>query len=107
MEARAGGDVEIEIGVMHPVQAPQRRHGMEHHVLQPDEKIQNHDRGKHGQPVRDLDVIEQAPAMFIRNSGHAHRGSRKDRRNTKLLKNTRPRLLAQRTPCWCATGDVD
>jgi len=34
METGAGGDIDVEIGVMHPVQAPQHQHGMEQHVLQ-------------------------------------------------------------------------
>ena len=45
-------DVEFEIGVMHAVQPPQRRHRMEQHVLQVDRKIEDDDRGHDGDPGR-------------------------------------------------------
>ena len=41
-ETGAGGDVEFEVGVMHAVQAPERRHGMEHHVLKVDREVEKH-----------------------------------------------------------------
>ena len=39
MKARPGGHVEIEVGVVHAVQAPQGRHGMKHDVLKIDGEI--------------------------------------------------------------------
>jgi len=33
MEACAGGYIEVEVGVMHPVHPPKRGHRMKHHVL--------------------------------------------------------------------------
>ena len=40
VEARAGRHVELEVGVVHAVQPPQRRHGVEQHVLQVDGEIE-------------------------------------------------------------------
>ena len=44
MEAHAGGHVEVEVGVMHAVQPPQHRHGMEQHVLQVDGEVEQDHR---------------------------------------------------------------
>ena len=45
VEARAGRHVEVEIGVVHAVQPPERRHGVEQHVLQVDGEIEQDHRG--------------------------------------------------------------
>ena len=45
MKARPGGHVEIEVGVVHAVQAPQGRHGMKHDVLKIDGEIKQRDPG--------------------------------------------------------------
>ena len=52
VEAQPGGDVEVEIGVMHAVQPPQQRHGMEQHVLQVDGEVEQDDRDRDGDPGR-------------------------------------------------------
>ena len=49
MKTGAGGDIEIEIGVVHPVQPPKRRHRMDHNMLQIDGEVEQnhgHDNGK-------------------------------------------------------------
>ena len=40
MEAHTGRHVDVEIGVMHPMQSPQQRHFVKKHVLQIDRKIE-------------------------------------------------------------------
>ena len=57
MEPGPSGHIEIEVGMMHAVQAPQRRHGMEHDVLQIDGKIQRDDRDDYGKRKRYVEVI--------------------------------------------------
>jgi len=77
MKARAGGDVEIEIGVVHAVQAPEQRHGVHHDVLQVNHEVHGNHGHHHGQPVRRFDIIENAPALFLGKQRHADRGGGK------------------------------
>ena len=79
MEAHAGGHIEFEIGVVHAVQPPQHRHGMEQHVLQVDGEIEQDDRGDDGKPGRQRQRVKQAPAMFLREQRHADRCRREDK----------------------------
>ena len=64
----ACGDVEIEIRVMHAMEAPQHRHGVDHDVLEVDDEIEDDDRDYHLQPERQRDHVEHAPAAFFRGS---------------------------------------
>jgi len=64
MKACAGGNVEVEIGVVHGVQAPQGRDGMKHDVLEVDCEIERHDRGQDLEPAGQHDVVEQTPAAL-------------------------------------------
>ena len=48
MEAHAGGDVDVEIGMMHPVQPPQHRHFVEDDVLQVDREIERQEADQRG-----------------------------------------------------------
>ena len=40
METRTGGHIDFKVGVMHPVQPPQHRHGVKQHVLQIDGEVE-------------------------------------------------------------------
>ena len=66
MKARAGGHVEVEIGVMHPVQAPQQRHRVEHDVLQVDGKIEDDRPKRERPPDRHVEIVEHSPATARR-----------------------------------------
>jgi hypothetical protein len=65
VEANACRDIEMDVGVMYPMQPPKRWHGMEHHVLKVDDEIQQYDRDNdrygHGQ----WDVIEDTPGSLL------------------------------------------
>ena len=52
VEAQPGGDVDFEIGMMHPMQPPERRHRMEQHVLEIDGEVEDNDRQHHADPAR-------------------------------------------------------
>jgi hypothetical protein len=76
MEAHAAGDVEIDIRVMDPVQPPQQRHLVEHHVLRVDRQIENEDRDDDGDPERRRQHVEQTPSLLRRQDSGAHRRNR-------------------------------
>ena len=72
VKAGAGGDVEIEIGVVHPVQPPERGHRVEHDVLEIDREVEEDDRQRHGEAIGDRGNIEQTPAPLSRQKRHTY-----------------------------------
>src|ERR1700736_2330134 len=40
VEARAGGDIEVEVGMMHPMHPPECEYRVKHHVLEVDGDIE-------------------------------------------------------------------
>ena len=51
--------------MVHPVQAPQGRDGVEHDMLQIDRQIEQQHGQDHSQPERSLDNVEQALAPLL------------------------------------------
>src|SRR5262245_23310763 len=72
MKAQPGGHVEFEVGVMHAMQPPQRRHRVKEHMLEIDRKVEKDDRGNDRDPGRKRDCIEEAPGMRLGNEREAH-----------------------------------
>jgi len=77
MEAQSGGHVEFEVGMMHAMQPPQRRHRMEEDMLEIDRKVEKNDRRKDSNRDRERNLIEQAPSMRLGNEGKANGRDRK------------------------------
>ena len=69
MKAQAGCHIKFQIGVMHAVQTPERRHCVEHHMLKVDDEIKHDDGRNHGQPVGCGKIVEQAPAFLLGGEG--------------------------------------
>ena len=86
METRARGHVKIQVGVVHAVQAPQQRHGVEHHVLQIDRQVQRQHREHDYEEVRKVEEVEQPHPALGGKSGHANGGHRKDRPDQHTVK---------------------
>ena len=61
MEPPTGCDIEFEIGMVHPVQAPQRRHGMKQYVLKIDREIERDHSDDRSDPTRQRQAVEQGP----------------------------------------------
>jgi len=76
VEPQAGRRVEIKIRVVHPVQPPERGHGVKHHVLKVDREIQDQHRDHDGEPDRRVDVVEETPAALLRHHREADREDR-------------------------------
>ena len=76
MEANAGGHVEFEIGVMHPVQPPQHRHGVEEHVLEVDGEVKQDHRRRDRKPGRRFECLEKSPAAGLDEQRRADGGGR-------------------------------
>jgi hypothetical protein len=77
METHAGGHVDIEIGVVHAVKTPQRRHVMEDDVLTVDHEIERDHPERERRPGRQCQQIEQPPAVRSRDQGDADRSGRR------------------------------
>ena len=69
---------------MHPVQPPEPRHRVEHHMLEVDRQIEQQYRDHDGQPDRHVDVVEQTPATILSHDsqpdGEDRKGQSQDHR---------------------------
>jgi hypothetical protein len=78
VEAHAGGDVDVEIGMMHAVQPPQHRHLVEHNVLSINDEIKDQKAQYRGEGGRQPGEMEQPPSALGREQRRAHRRSRNE-----------------------------
>ena len=78
VEAHAGGDVDVEIGMMHAVQPPQHRHLVEHNVLSIDDEIEDQKAQHRGERGRQPGEMEQPPSALGREQRRAHRRGRNE-----------------------------
>src|SRR5262249_14574740 len=69
VETQPRADIDVEIGMMHSVQAPKRWHGMKEHMLKVDREIQQDNRGHYGNPGRDWHYVEEAKSVRGSNEG--------------------------------------
>jgi hypothetical protein len=69
VETQPGADIDVEIGMMHSVQAPKRWHGMKEHMLKVDREIQEDNGGHYGNPGRDWHYVEEAKSVRGSNEG--------------------------------------
>jgi hypothetical protein len=79
MEAQSCRHVELKIGMMHSVQPPERRNGMEENVLPVDREIEKDDREGQGDGGRNLEKIENAPAVRLPDQRHTYGSSREEK----------------------------
>jgi hypothetical protein len=91
-KARAGGEVVVQVGVMDPVQPPQRGHGVEEHVLHPDHEVEHDHRNEHREPARQVDRVEQPPALRAREERHADRGGGKQEAQQERIQDDQPEV---------------
>ena len=77
MEPRSRRHVEVEIGVVHSMEPPERRNRVEHHMLQVDREIEQHERDDEPGPAGKRKVVEEAPASGLGEDGETNRGDRK------------------------------
>jgi hypothetical protein len=67
--------VEVEVGMVHPMQPPEPRHRVEHDMLEVDREVQQQHRDDDSHPDRHVDVVEQSPATVL---GHDRKADRDD-----------------------------
>jgi hypothetical protein len=65
VKPRARRHVEVEVRMMHAVQTPKHRYGVEQNMLQVDNEIQHQDRDHDSSPAGKRDVVEEAPAALL------------------------------------------
>lgn len=76
METEAGGQVVIQIRMVHHVESPEDRDGMKHDVLYVYYKIEEDHAGRHCYRIGDVQGVQQPPVVFLYNKGHGHRHNR-------------------------------
>lgn len=74
MKPEPRGNVEFEIGMMHPVQTPKCRYGMEQNMLKIDRQIKRKDRDDDGCPTGNVYLIQETPTVFLSNRGQSNGG---------------------------------
>src|SRR5262245_18906404 len=65
MEARSRRHVDVQVRMMHAVEPPEGRDGMEQHVLEVDGKIQGRDGQRDAGPCRQIECMEQSPPSAL------------------------------------------
>ena len=107
VEAQPCRHVKFQIGMMHAMQPPQRRHRMKQHVLEVDREVEHEDRGEQRKPIRQPDHVQQAEAARLgherkTDSGRGKQNSQQQRVDDHHTEIVRPtprapdRLLAPR-----------
>jgi hypothetical protein len=93
MESRAGGDIHVHVGVVHPVKAPERRHVMKDPVLEVNRQIHCDDAGDDCDPRRPSEMMKQPQAMRFGKQSKSNRSGRRNdpshqrvqRRHTEIV----------------------
>ena len=78
METPAGGDVDVEIGVMHAVHSPQHRHFVEQDMLRVDDEIEHEEADERSHRKPQSGKMEEPPAASGGEQGGAHHGGRNE-----------------------------
>jgi len=73
MEARAGGDIDVQVGMVHAMKPPQDRLVMKDPVLNVDHQIEREPGSNDGNPARDRHDIEQTPSVTLYPKSEADR----------------------------------
>ena len=61
VKAQPRGDVDVEIGVVHAVEAPEEREHVEHHVLEVDDQIEEQDADQDRRPEGHRQMVQGPP----------------------------------------------
>jgi hypothetical protein len=87
MKTIAGGDIDIKVGVVHPMEAPEDREEMKQQVLQINHEIQ----GCHSQdgfdPGWQGEDVQDTPSLLLRHHGHSDRKNRDAKTNNGSIDN--------------------
>src|SRR5262245_27843513 len=65
VKTHAGGHVELEVGMMHAMQPPQRGHGVKEDVLEIDREVEDDDRDDNACPPRQRDQTEKTKSTRL------------------------------------------
>ena len=79
MKPQSGRHIEFQIGVMHPVQAPQQRHRVKRDMLTVDCEIEQKHGGGYRKPGGQGEDVEEAPSLARGQEGHADAGEREQK----------------------------
>src|SRR5262245_38314022 len=78
MEPHARRDIEFQIGMVHAMQSPKRRHRMKQHMLKVDDQVEENDTEGNTQPKRPTHRVENAPTSVFGDQCEADGGGRKE-----------------------------
>ena len=73
MKTRAGGEIEIEVRVMHPMKPPQKRDRVKHHVLEVDDHVERNYREHERACAAETHRVQEAPSLLQCEFGKSQR----------------------------------
>ena len=98
MEARPGGHIVIQIGMMNAMEAPQQGHRVNHDMLQVDHQVHGH-HGDQDRPAQwQLVIVQQPPALTLGETRHAHGGGRKQQAQHEAVEKHQPQVVGPAPP---------
>jgi len=98
MEAQSRGHVELRVGVVHAVEAPQGRDGVKKDVLEVDGEIEDHHGTDEGDPSRHVHGVKEAQSLRLAEEGETHRRSGKNEPDEKAVHDHDPEIRRPATP---------
>lgn len=86
MKTVAAGDIQIKVGMVHAVNAPQNRQVVEEDMLEVDDEIEQHHSRDDLDSNGDIRGVEDAPATLSGEKGDPDRESRKEKADNGCIK---------------------
>ena len=72
MKTKSGGHIQIQVGMMHLMEPPEKWNHVEHHMLDINHQVQKNDSHRHFHRHGPIEVIEQAPTVLSGEIGQPH-----------------------------------
>ena len=70
---------------MHPVDTPEKREGMKHDMLKINRQIHQYQRYPNGQPIGEVEMIQEAPSVLMSEESNTCRHQRKEKAGCQVV----------------------
>src|SRR6516162_11627478 len=84
--------------MMHSVQTPQCRYGVEEHMLKVDREVEEDDRGHHTNPGREWHHVEKPKPMRVGNKGKTDSRGRKENADQERVHHNNAEVIGPSPP---------
>jgi hypothetical protein len=98
MKTNAGGDVDVEIGMVHPVQPPESGDIVENPVLQIDREVKKQEGHQKFEPAWPWHMLQHAPAFMLRQPRKSDRAGWRHDSRREVIKQHDAEIVRPATP---------